>query len=319
MSRRSTIFASGGVHSLLLLAYLVIFLNVKCSEGAAVNNSDGGLVEAQVQDEMHKLDTEVTPPAIQPPDGNAQASPEMHSAEGDAYLLQNREQQPIQGRGTPHPSTSGILGRVVTMGLLASVVVLMGLVSWEVMNFVGDVPDPFKDVKDPTLIPVMIEDMLAGGKSIAFVVSRSGGKEDMLPDPFKDVKDPTLIPVMIEDMLAAGRSIAFVVRRCKYCGIGIRALKRAGKDTVVVMVEGHPHQGVISRHLRNRQTLQVLRHRDSGTEKGREGYGHPHQSVISRHLRNKYGARGFPFFIIDGDRFGYLTKIKQYLADESPR
>lgn len=40
--------------------------------------------------------------------------------------------------------------------------------------------------------------------------------------------------------------------------------------------------------------------------------GHPYQGVISRHLRTRYGARGFPFFIIDSDRYGYLTKVVRH-------
>lgn len=37
--------------------------------------------------------------------------------------------------------------------------------------------------------------------------------------------------------------------------------------------------------------------------------GHPHQTAISRCLRTRYGARGFPFFIVDSDRYGYLSKV----------
>ncbi|CDJ59218.1 hypothetical protein, conserved [Eimeria maxima] len=207
----------------------------------AVHESSGGLVEAAVEDQLHVLaDTKPDPPVLQPPVSGAQASEEVLAVGDDAFLLQKREQPKTQIRESPHSTPKGVVGRMITMSLLASVVVLLSLVFWEVINFVDNVPDPFKDVTDPKLIPVVIDDMIASGKSAAFVV-----------------------------------------RRCKFCGIGIRALRKAGKDTVVVMVEGHPYQG-----------------------------------VISRHLRTRYGARGFPFFIIDSDRYGYLTKVKQYLQDE---
>ncbi|CDJ53467.1 hypothetical protein, conserved [Eimeria brunetti] len=233
-----------GAHALLLLAYSALFLNAECSAVATVHESDGELVEAPVQDQVQTQgDTDTAIGLVHPLASTVEPSQGAVSVAGDTYLLQNREQPQIERKEAPRVSSSGMLGRMVTTSLLASIVILMGLVFWEVYNFVGDVPDPFKDVTDPKLIPAMIEEMLAKGKSFAFVV-----------------------------------------RRCKYCGMGIRALKRGGKDTVVVMVEGHPHQG-----------------------------------VISRYLRSAYGARGFPFFIIDNDRYGYFSRIKQHLADESPR
>ncbi|CDI82776.1 hypothetical protein, conserved [Eimeria praecox] len=139
---------------------------------AAAHESDGGLVEAPVQDQMAGLvNTETAPPPFQPPVSRAETSPQTPAGGDDGYLLQAKEKQQIQRGEARYPSPAGALSRIISMGLLASVVVLMGLVFWEVFNFVGDVDDPLKDVTDPNMIPDAIEDMLVKGKSVAFVVN----------------------------------------------------------------------------------------------------------------------------------------------------
>ena len=170
MGRKRWVSSFWGVHPLNLLAHAAVILIVKCSDVAAEHESNGGLADAPVQVQIHEqADTETTPPPLQTVVSSAQASAETASSAGDVYLLQNRGEKLIQRVEAPHMSPPGA-GRLATTGLLASLLVLIGLVFWEVFNFVGDVHDPFKDVTDPGLIPVMIDDMLDKGKSFAFVV-----------------------------------------------------------------------------------------------------------------------------------------------------
>ena len=37
--------------------------------------------------------------------------------------------------------------------------------------------------------------------------------------------------------------------------------------------------------------------------------GHRHQRAISQYLRSQYSATGYPYFILDRERSGYLSKL----------
>ncbi|CDJ41389.1 hypothetical protein, conserved [Eimeria tenella] len=242
MNFKTRVPRARGVNVLLLLINVVIILSIQGSAEAAVHEESGELIQTELQETGQELHNgEDASPARTPASDPKAASLERFAVEDGPYLTKQVREPQLQGDKKPRGSRVLLLNRIVSMGLLASIVVLAGLVFWEVYNYVGDTSDPLKNAGDASWVPAMIEDMLRQGKSLAFVV-----------------------------------------KKCKYCGIGLRALRRAGKDTVAIMVEGHPYQ-----------------------------------RTITRYLRMKYGARGFPFFIIDGQRYGYVTKIKEYLAKEA--
>lgn len=168
------------------------------------------------------------------------APPEKEFGKEAAYLLEGNEKQASRKGKRKLERGSSLLSTIVTAGLSAALIVLLCLITWDVMNFVGDVPDPFEHVEDP--------------------------------------RD---IPAAIEQLLSRGESLAFVVRKCKYCGLGIRAMKNAEKTPVIIMVEGHRHQ-----------------------------------AAISDYLKSRYYVRGYPYFFLDRERRGHLSKIKQYLHAE---
>ncbi|CDJ68309.1 hypothetical protein, conserved [Eimeria necatrix] len=242
MNFKTWIPCSRGVNVLLLLINVVIILTIQGSAEAPVHEESGELIRTELQETGQELHNGGDASPVRAPASDPKAtSVERLTVEDEPYLIKQVRESQLQGDKKPRGSSVLLLNRLVSMGLLASIIVLTGLVLWEVYNYVGDTSDPLKDAGDASWVPAMIEDMLRQGKSLAFVV-----------------------------------------RKCKYCGIGLRALRRAGKDTVAIMVEGHPYQ-----------------------------------RTITRYLRTKYGSRGFPFFIIDGQRYGYVSKIKEYLAEEA--
>ncbi|KAL8425744.1 hypothetical protein Efla_003122 [Eimeria flavescens] len=98
--------------------------------------------------------------------------------------LFNENRSAAGARGT---SASFVLKNMITFALTVAIVFLSARIIWDIMNFVGDVPDPFAHVQS---------------------------SQD--------------IPAAIEDLLEQGNPVAFVIRRCKYCGLGLRAMKNAG-------------------------------------------------------------------------------------------
>lgn len=99
-----------------------------------------------------------------------------------------------------------------------------------------------------------------------------------VPDPFEKVTAAEEIPAAIQALIDKDTPLAFVVRRCKYCGTGIKAMRKAGYEPVVVMVEGHKHR-----------------------------------KAINGFLRQKYLVQGYPYFFLNRADHGYLSQLKEFL------
>ncbi|KAL8436168.1 hypothetical protein ACSSS7_001898 [Eimeria intestinalis] len=67
-------------------------------------------------------------------------------------------------------AASSVVRNVVSLFLTAIIVSLSLRIIWDVMNFVGDVPDPFAHVQTPEEIPQAIEELLDENVPLAFVI-----------------------------------------------------------------------------------------------------------------------------------------------------
>lgn len=90
--------------------------------------------------------------------------------EEQSYSLQQEQKNASAGRTVAPPHRSSLAFTILTRSLTIAMVIIAGLIAWDIMNFVGDVPDPFGDVESPEGIPGAIEHLLDQGKPIAFVV-----------------------------------------------------------------------------------------------------------------------------------------------------
>lgn len=88
----------------------------------------------------------------------------------DSFVLLRDERKAHEERRPRRDRFAPLLSTFVAMGLATALFALAGLIVWDIMNFVGNVPDPFAGVKEPQEVPHIIEQMLAEGKSFAFVI-----------------------------------------------------------------------------------------------------------------------------------------------------
>ncbi|KAL8454278.1 hypothetical protein Emed_000387 [Eimeria media] len=115
-----------------------------------------------------------------PPAAANEASPEpeelLHAQEEDVFAIPREEdlsgvlpddqQHPAAGSS----SSSSVVRNVISVLLTAIIVFLSARIIWDVMNFVGDVPDPFAHVQTPEEIPQAIDDLLNKNTPLAFVI-----------------------------------------------------------------------------------------------------------------------------------------------------
>lgn len=171
MNFKTRVPRARGVNVLLLLINVVIILSIQGSAEAAVHEESGELIQTELQETGQELHNgEDASPARTPASDPKAASLERFAVEDGPYLTKQVREPQLQGDKKPRGSRVLLLNRIVSMGLLASIVVLAGLVFWEVYNYVGDTSDPLKNAGDASWVPAMIEDMLRQGKSLAFVV-----------------------------------------------------------------------------------------------------------------------------------------------------
>lgn len=171
MNFKTWIPCSRGVNVLLLLINVVIILTIQGSAEAPVHEESGELIRTELQETGQELHNGGDASPVRAPASDPKAtSVERLTVEDEPYLIKQVRESQLQGDKKPRGSSVLLLNRLVSMGLLASIIVLTGLVLWEVYNYVGDTSDPLKDAGDASWVPAMIEDMLRQGKSLAFVV-----------------------------------------------------------------------------------------------------------------------------------------------------
>lgn len=154
-----------------LIAFSAYFLIVQRVESAAAYHWDGDSKAAGdgVVDRVSTVGEDLRLTGTRSP-GNALGAPaDKELGKEVAYLLEGNEEKRLR-QPKPKLRRRSPLSSIVTMGLSVALVILLGLISWDLMNFVGDVPDPFENVEDPRDIPKAIERLLNEGKSLAFVV-----------------------------------------------------------------------------------------------------------------------------------------------------
>ncbi|OEH75901.1 hypothetical protein cyc_05437 [Cyclospora cayetanensis] len=153
-------------------AHLVFLWSVQSYASADRNPGVGGTADQAVQVLDHEPMVRADEGSFTSHSVGALGRPiaERGSADKVVYMFANKGEEICSRRKQKSSVTWHLLSRLIKVGLFMLIIAMAGKITWELMNYVGDVPDPFADVKDRTEIPNAIQELLAGGKPLAFVI-----------------------------------------------------------------------------------------------------------------------------------------------------
>ncbi|KAL8455167.1 hypothetical protein Emag_001004 [Eimeria magna] len=159
-----------------LVLCLLVDVTLHAAQGSAASTEAEPEVEQEVIDVVDAAG-DSHPREEEPLAAVNEAAPEqeelMHAQE-DVLAIPREENVDLDGSvqddKQPAGSTSAVVRNIISLLLTATIIFLSARIVWDVMNFVGDVPDPFAHVQSPYEIPQAIDDLLNKNVPLAFVI-----------------------------------------------------------------------------------------------------------------------------------------------------
>ncbi|KAL8273830.1 hypothetical protein Esti_002153 [Eimeria stiedai] len=155
---------------------LLVGLTLHVAKSAAASTAaQSGVEEGSIDasDRADQPEVRQAPQAASNEEGQPQEDP-VHLLEA-AFAVPREEGVDLSGGlhedHQPEPSSAASVVRNIISAILTVTIVFLSVrIVWDVMNFVGDVPDPFADVRSADEIPQAIDELLNANVPLAFVI-----------------------------------------------------------------------------------------------------------------------------------------------------